>query len=125
MPKAKLKEGMALAHSNTITSSIDSSDGLAICLHELSKHSGLGIEITHLPIAPEVKTFANIYGLNPQDLVLYGGEEYELVLTIHPKRWQLARKTVEEVGGQLIVIGKTVLTKEIILCKGEEGRKIE
>ena len=42
MPKAKLKEGLALSHSAAVSASIDSSDGLAWSLHEIGKMSDVG-----------------------------------------------------------------------------------
>ncbi|MDQ1280148.1 MAG: thiamine-monophosphate kinase, partial [Thermoproteota archaeon] len=63
MPRARLKEGLALARSNTATASVDSSDGLAVSLHELRKMSKVGFRITNLPLAPEAKEFAKINGL--------------------------------------------------------------
>ncbi len=39
MPKARLKEGLALSHSGAVSASIDSSDGLAWSLYEIGKMS--------------------------------------------------------------------------------------
>ena len=49
MPCARIKEGIALANSGAVTASIDSSDGLAWSLHELSRASKVGFRITNLP----------------------------------------------------------------------------
>ncbi len=125
MPKARLREGLALARTKSVTASIDSSDGLAICLHELKKNSGIGLEVTKLPIAPEAIEFAEIQGLNPEELALYGGEEYELVLTVMPEGWRGAEKAVAEAGGRLIPIGRVVTGREVTLRKGDVVEKIE
>ncbi len=125
MPKARLREGLALARTKSVTASIDSSDGLAICLHELKKNSGIGLEVTKLPIAPEAIEFAEIQGLNPEELALYGGEEYELVLTVMPEGWRGAEKAVTEAGGRLIPIGRVVTEREVTLRKGGVVEKIE
>jgi thiamine-monophosphate kinase len=117
-PKARLREGLALAKTGVVTSSIDSSDGLAICLHELKKNSVIGLDVTNVPIAPEVRKFAEIHGLDPEALALYGGEEYELVLTVKPEGWRNAVKAVEEVGGNLIAIGNVVDGTEVTQRKG-------
>lgn len=115
MPQARLKEGLALKQSGAITASIDSSDGLAWSLYELSIQSGVGFSLTSLPIAQEVERFAEVNEFNAQDLTLYGGEEYELVVTINPKLWNKAEKAVEAVGGKLLPIGKAIRDKQIIL----------
>jgi thiamine-monophosphate kinase len=120
MPKARLKEGLALSTTRAVTSAIDSSDGLAWSLHELSKASNVGFLIENVPLATEAIKFAEINGLDPLDLALYGGEEYELVLTVKPSLWDKAEKAVKSVGGNLIKIGKVTAKKQIVLeVKGE------
>jgi thiamine-monophosphate kinase len=112
-PKARLREGLALAKTGVVTASIDSSDGLAICLHELKKNSTVGLDVTNVPIALEAREFAEIHGLDPEALALYGGEEYELVLTVKPEGWRRAVKAVADVGGSLIAIGNVVEGTEV------------
>jgi thiamine-monophosphate kinase len=121
MPKARLNEGISLANSQTATAAIDSSDGLALCLHELSKRSNVGFVLDTVPIAPEVKQFAELFQLDPNELALYGGEEYELVVTIKPGKWQKARAAVKKAGGNLIKIGYATEERRIVLKtrKGE------
>ena len=125
MPTARLREGLALARTKAVTASIDSSDGLAICLHELKKNSGVGLEVTKLPMAPEAMKFAEMQGLNPEELALYGGEEYELVLTVMPEGWRRAEKAVAETGGRLIPIGRVIEEREVTLRKGDIVEKIQ
>ncbi|RLI17807.1 thiamine-phosphate kinase, partial [Candidatus Bathyarchaeota archaeon] len=84
-------------------------------LHELSKASNVGFEIDVVPLAPEAKKFAERHDLDPVELCFYGGEEYELVVTVKPKLWRKAQKAVEEAGGKLIKIGRTVEKKGIYL----------
>jgi thiamine-monophosphate kinase len=119
-PRARLNEGLALARSGVVNASIDSSDGLANCLHELRKMSGFGFQITSLPIATEVERFSLIHNINPEELTLYGGEEYELVLSIKSEGWTKALKSVEEVGGELIKIGRVTKEKTILLRTKEK-----
>jgi thiamine-monophosphate kinase len=115
MPKARVKEGLILAQSQATTASIDSSDGLAWSLHEISRASNVGFLIDNLPIAPEVEMFAKIHGFDPVELALYGGEEYELLVTIKPSLWQEAKKAVENVGGSLIKLGLVTKEKQLLL----------
>jgi thiamine-monophosphate kinase len=63
--------------------------------------------------------------LDPLDLALYGGEEYELVLTIKPNLWDKAEKAVKNVGGNLIKIGRVTAERQIILEVEGERRVIE
>jgi thiamine-monophosphate kinase len=125
MPQARLEEGLALVQTRTVTASIDSSDGLAWSLHEISRASNIGFHIDNLPIAREVEEFARIHNLNPMELCLYGGEEYELVLTIKPKLWQKAKTAVHSVGGSLMKIGKATKEKTLILKTNKKTLKIK
>ena len=122
MPQARLREGLALAQTGAATSSIDSSDGLAWSLHEISRASNVGFLIDNLPVAREAKQFAEIHHLDPIELSLYGGEEYELLVTIKSRLWEKAKKSVENVGDSLIKIG--VVTKEKNLLLKTEGKTV-
>ncbi|MDH5376513.1 MAG: thiamine-phosphate kinase [Candidatus Bathyarchaeota archaeon] len=125
MPHARLKEGLALSRTRAITASIDSSDGLAWSLHEIAKASDVGFLINRIPTAKEVERFATINELDPLELTLYGGEEYELVLTVKPRLWKKAEKAVEKVGGKLFPIGKVTAEKLVLLEIDGERRVIE
>jgi thiamine-monophosphate kinase len=115
MPYARLDEGLALSRAEAVSASIDSSDGLAWSLHEIAKMSEVGFLINKLPIAKEAEEFARINSLDLLELTLYGGEEYELVLTIKPELWKKAEKAVKKVGGSLIPIGKVIAKKQVLL----------
>jgi len=110
MPEARLSEGLALAQTRAVTASIDSSDGLAWSLHELSKASNVGFTIDGLPVAQEVEEFAKLYSLDPAELCLYGGEEYELVVAIRPESFKKVSKKVP-----LIPIGHATAEKSLVL----------
>ena len=122
MPNARLCEGLSLRRSGTLSASIDSSDGLAWSLHELARMSGVGFVIDYVPIADEVHRFAKFNGLDPLNLALYGGEEYELVVTVKPKRWADAEMAIKSVGGRLLPIGKATQDREVLLnVNGEKS----
>ena len=115
MPKAKLKEGLALSQTHAASASIDSSDGLAWSLHELAEKSHVGFTVISLPVADEVKRFAEFNQLDATELALYGGEEYDLLVTIKPKSWAEAETAVEAAGGCLLPIGKATRDTQMLL----------
>ncbi len=115
MPKARLKEGLALSETGAVTSSIDSSDGLAWSLHEVADASGVGFIIEDIPIAPEVKEIAEGCGLDPVELSLYGGEEYELILTVKPELWDEVKRVMEEIGTPLTTMGRVIEERRLVL----------
>jgi thiamine-monophosphate kinase len=125
LPHARLKEGLALAASGTVSASIDSSDGLAWSLHELATMSNVGFLIDKVPVAEEAKQFAECCGVDVFELALHGGEEYELVVTIKPELWQEAEAAVVAVGGRFLPIGKVTQEKRVVLEQDGEKRPIE
>ncbi|MDR2720319.1 MAG: thiamine-phosphate kinase [Nitrososphaerota archaeon] len=114
-PCARLAEGLALSRSGCVSASIDSSDGLAWSLYELMRMSGVGFTVETLPLAMEAVEFAQQNGLCAEKLALYGGEEYELVLTVNPKNWETAKTAVKAAGGNLTAIGKATTEKQLTL----------
>jgi thiamine-monophosphate kinase len=124
MPVARLKEGLALRTTGAVTAAIDSSDGLAWSLHELARMSGVGFLVSALPVADEVLRFAELAGLDACELALYGGEEYELVVTVNPKLWAKAEAAVEAVGGRLLPIGKVTREKQVVMLDVNGKRRV-
>jgi len=124
-PKARLPEGLALQGYDYISSSMDSSDGLAWCLHELARMSRVGFVIDKVPVAPEVEKFASLNNLDATDLAFYGGEEYELVLTVKPEKWEQARSLIKAVDGCLIPIGRATVDRQVVLELDGTRRLIE
>jgi len=125
MPKARLCEGLALCRSGAVSASIDSSDGLAWSLHELAQMSGVGFMVNSVPVADEVLRFAEFNRLDPLELALHGGEEYELVVTVKSKRWADAETAVEKAGGRLLPIGKVTRDRQVLLNVDGEKCPVE
>lgn len=124
-PIARVREGVELAKTGAASSSIDSSDGLARSLHELSRLNNVGFVIDAPPISRDAEEYAEKYGLDLFSLVFYGGEEYELVVTIKPALLDAARGAVESAGGRLMTIGR-VLEDDVIRVRwGDEWRILE
>ncbi|CAD5243940.1 thiamine-phosphate kinase [Thermococcus camini] len=81
-PRARVREGIEL--SRIANGAIDISDGLSKELHLLAGMSGVRIEIDarKLPIRGEVREVAEALGLDPIEIALASGEEFELVFTV-------------------------------------------
>jgi len=93
-PSAKLQAGLKLAETRFVNCSIDSSDGLAWSLHEIARLSHVNIVLETIPVAPDAKVFAREKGLVPEELALFGGEEYELVLAIKKDRFSRVSRRI-------------------------------
>jgi thiamine-monophosphate kinase len=125
MPKARLDVGLTLSHTKAVTASIDSSDGLAWSLHEIARASKVGFLVDAVPASRKVEEFAKMNGLDPIEVTFYGGEEYELVLTLKPELFDEAKKAAELVGVELLPIGKVTARQGIVLKIEGKRRVIE
>lgn len=104
MPAPRQRFGMALA--KYFSSSIDSSDGLAISLYELASQSKVNIAIDNTPVADGMDNFAQQNGLDAHELVFHGGEEYEVVATIPKAKLKQAKAAARKAKLVLLVIGR-------------------
>lgn len=126
LPKPKLKLGVSLGQKKLLSSSIDSSDGLSMSLYEIANQNHVGIEIQKLPVDKEVLMFAKTNKLDFKELVLYGGEEYEIVGTIPKTKINYAQKIARETGENIHIIGKIVdRPSEVYMIKKGKRIKIE
>ena len=118
-PKARLKEGIALARARALTASMDCSDGLAWSLYEIARASSVGIQLDSVPISKAALDYARIAGVDPFDLALYGGEEFELVVCL---KKNAARRALSA-AKSLSVIGRVTRdTATVTLLRG--GKRI-
>jgi len=117
MPKARLKEGIALARTRAATASMDSSDGLAWSLHEIARASSVGIQLEDLPVSRTATGYARVTQSDPVELALYGGEEFELVVTLRKEAFRRALNAVKS----LRIVGRVTREKrKVTLIR--EGR---
>lgn len=74
---------------------IDISDGLLLDLSRLLKASGTGAEIDYdkIPVSRLFKQICRQYHFSEKELVLAGGEDYQLLFTVSPRRESGLRKT--------------------------------
>jgi thiamine-monophosphate kinase len=104
-PCPRLSFGLSLARY--FSSSIDSSDGLAVSLYELASQSiDVDIRIDRIPIAEGLEKFAKDNSVDPYELVFYGGEEYEIVATISSTKIKKAKEAARQAGVSLHIIGR-------------------
>jgi len=110
----------ALVDIGAITACMDSSDGLGITLHTIAKQSECGLIIDELPVSHEVETFCKNNKLNTLKTVMQGGEEFLLVLTIPPEKYDQAVEIAKKMRVNLRKIG-TVTTDDQVVWKTSEG----
>ena len=111
-PRARVKEGIEL--SELANAAIDISDGLSKELHLLAEMSGVRIDIEaqELPIRDEVRAVGEILGLNPIEIALASGEEFELVFTLPEEKLRCLGVRCTVIGRVLKGTGVYITTDE-------------
>jgi thiamine-monophosphate kinase len=130
-PYPRIPEGMFFSDSGAVTSCIDLSDGLGVCLAQLAgmTHLAYQIEFEALPMYRGLTTLPP--GVAKEAALYYGGD-YELIATVRPDGLGtlLERAGTTAGGVKLTVIGKVAASggnvllskagKEPLLAKGWE-----
>jgi thiamine-monophosphate kinase len=121
-PEARVGWGMVLGEERLATSMIDVSDGLSSDLNHLCTASGVGalIESSLLPIDHQVVELCGRRALDPLQLALHGGEDFELLFTV--RSGDVARLPRRVDGVEITRIGE--VTKEADGVKISEGARV-
>lgn len=106
-PEPLLTCGVALAAAGT-AAMIDVSDGLGADAEQLAAASGLGIEIEvdRVPAGLGVEAVAAAGGRDPTELVVGGGEDYELLCAVPRAALSACAEAAERCGTSLTEIGR-------------------
>lgn len=110
-----------LQDAGLVTSMIDVSDGLASELHHLARASNCGFIVDRaLPAPhPEMKRLAMEHSLDLNKWSLFGGEAYELLFTVDPKRWASQIERHPQLNDLTTVIGQVTAPAHGIQIKAE------
>ena len=121
-PEPRTGWGIVLGDEQLATSMIDVSDGLSSDLNHLCTASGVGaaIESSLLPIDTRVVELCGRRALDPLQLALHGGEDFELVFTVRPENVARLPRRVD--GVEITRIGE--ITKAVDGVKISEGSRV-
>ena len=122
-PNCRLMFG--LKNKNYFSSSMDSSDGLSTTLNEMSNQSKKKFVITKMPSENDVFDFASSSRLNANDLILNGGEEYEIVATVNASNLPKIKKYAKNHKMKLYEIGYVTKGKGVFHKKNGKLIKIK
>jgi len=120
-PEPRLALGQWLAEKGLATSMMDLSDGLSSDLPRLCAASGVGadVESEKLPMVQHASAGRGPR-VDPLQLALHGGDDYELLFTVRPSRVNMLPKTLR--GVPLTAIGRITEQRGLVLLK-QEGRE--
>lgn len=121
-PEPRVGWGMVLGEERFATSMIDISDGLSSDLNHLCAASGVGalIEASLLPIDSQVVELCGRRALDPLQLALHGGEDFELLFTVDPGKVSRLPRRVD--GAHITRIGEVRIQDEGV--KISEGSRV-
>jgi thiamine-monophosphate kinase len=122
-PKPQQKFGIFL--SRYLSSSIDSSDGLAISLYELARQSKVDFFLGSVPSAEGILQFVSENSfLDPHELIFYGGEEFHIVATVSKQNMKRMETAARKQKLGFIVIGEVINgTGKVFLASEHVPRK--
>jgi thiamine-monophosphate kinase len=109
-PVARVGEGQTLAQHGA-TAMIDVSDGFLLDLSRLCEASAVGarVHLDAVPVHPSVVELSRVAEVEPLDLALSGGDDYELLATIPGDRFEQASEAMDgRFGTTLHDIGEVV-----------------
>lgn len=121
-PEPRVGWGIVLGEERLATAMIDISDGLSSDLNHLCTASGVGalIESSLLPIDQQVVELCGRRALDPLQLALHGGEDFELLFTVRPGDVARLPRRVDGIG--LTRIGEVRIEAEGVRIS--EGSRI-
>ena len=91
-----------------LTGSVDTSDGLAYSLWLLSRAAGAAVEVENAPVEREALDYASDRGLDPLELALYGGQEFEIVFTVKPGCASIVEEEAGKAGLRIARMGRVL-----------------
>ena len=119
-PEPRTRLGSALGRMRAATACMDLSDGLADAVHQIAEASGTGAQIdaAKLPLDPGAVEWFSRRGSDPVDRSLRGGDDYELLFSVPPRRRSRLRGVLHVIRGlTLTAIGELTSTKSIELIR--------
>lgn len=124
VPEARIEEAQAFIDVATPRAMIDISDGLSADVSHIAEESGVGVRIwrQRIPVAPSAVDVAGRLGIDPLELALASGEEFELLIAIPMSE---VERTIEHVsavtGTDVTLIGEIVDASEGTVIVGSDG----
>ncbi len=99
-PAARLRTGAIVARNRVATTCMDLSDGLANGVRQIAEAGGCGakIDAASIPVHAGALAWSAVRGGDPLTLALSGGEDYELLFTVPPRRCRRFLAAIRQAG---------------------------
>ncbi|MEO8324893.1 MAG: thiamine-phosphate kinase [Nitrospirota bacterium] len=123
-PTPRIALGRLLSSRRLASAALDLSDGLSGDLEHLCQQSRVGalIQEASLPMSPHLLAYASHVSADPLPWVLHGGEEYELLFTVSPKKQHSLEEAVKQLRIPATAIGVMTSRRSGIQITHQNGR---
>ena len=108
-PVARVRLGRRVAGSRSATAAMDLSDGLTDAARQVAEASGCGVTVDAgaAPVHPAARSVLAALGRDPVAAAISGGEDYELLFAVSPKRRRAFQSAVSRSGGpETVCVGR-------------------
>jgi thiamine-monophosphate kinase len=123
-PAARLRTGTIIAHNRVATACMDLSDGLSDAVRQVAEASACGakIDAASVPVHAGARAWAAAQGADPVTFAVSGGEDYELLFTVPPRRTRRFLTAIRQAGEEPVTeIG--VCTKGTAVVLVRDGQR--
>ncbi|HUF47858.1 MAG TPA: thiamine-phosphate kinase [Vicinamibacterales bacterium] len=126
-PDARIRTGRAVARQAAARAAIDLSDGLAAAVSQLAEASGVGavIDLDLIPVDPGLLEASPAPSGDAPALALRGGEDYELLFAVPPRRRRTFEAAVRRAGETRATrIGRLTAERALRVAEGGMERPL-
>lgn len=125
-PIPRVKAGVLAGRNRAASACMDLSDGLADAVRQTAEASGVGatLDLAALPIDPAAHAWFTAHGGNPAMSALAGGDDYELLFTVPPKRRRRFFGALRGSGTEVTRIGVCTPELQLQVRDGETLREL-
>ena len=122
-PSARIAEGQWLVKQGFASAAIDLSDGLSGDLRHLCEASQVGADITaaSLPISGACRAYAVMRHVDPTQVALQGGEDYELLFTVPSAKQSRFERLAAKTDFSFTCIGSITPKRSGLRLRTEDG----
>ncbi|MCA9498292.1 MAG: thiamine-phosphate kinase [Nitrospira sp.] len=123
-PTPRLTLGRLLSSRRLASAALDLSDGLSGDIEHLCQQSRVGalIQAASLPMTPHLIEYASQVRVDPLPWALHGGEEYELLFTVPPKKQHRLKMALKQLRISATAIGVITSRRSGIQITHQDGR---
>ena len=122
-PEPRVRLGVLLSRNRAATACIDLSDGLGDAVHRIADASrvGITIEANALPIDAAARACFTQHGKDAVTEALTAGDDYELLLAVHPRAQRRLSAAAHHAGAVLTRVGRCTADAAVTLQRSAEG----